>query len=91
MGLKREAAATFSFLLAIPVIGGAILLKLVKLATGSAPPVEAAPLAVGVVVSFVVGVAALRLLLKCLQAGRLEPFGWWCVGLGALVLICHAW
>ncbi|MBI2823581.1 MAG: undecaprenyl-diphosphate phosphatase [Planctomycetia bacterium] len=87
-GLRRDAAATFSFLLAIPAIGGAGVLELKDLITetpSDLPP--AAVLLVGAAVSFVVGYASLRLLLRLLREGILDPFGYWCIALGLGVIV----
>lgn len=103
VGLRREAAATFSFLLAIPVIGGAVLLGLVdllsKLGTGRVPSAGVASvsattgagqlsqLGVGALVSFIVGLGALALLLRWMRVGRLQVLAWWCIVLGPIVVI----
>lgn len=86
VGLRRDDAATFSFLLAIPAISGAVAVALLKLAGGAEISSPADVLAIGAVVSFFVGLVSLRLLLKVLSSGRLHWFGWWCIGLGAVVL-----
>lgn len=94
LGLARPQSATFSFLLAIPaiagagVLGGLHLLKSQKL-TMAAPVATATPpwqLLVGAVISFFVGLAALWWLNHWLQKGRLHLFGWYCIGLGIVVL-----
>ncbi|HUY34139.1 MAG TPA: undecaprenyl-diphosphate phosphatase [Pirellulales bacterium] len=86
VGLKRADAATFSFLLAIPAITGAGVLALVEMFQGRSTASTPGALAVGAVVSFLVGVAALRLFLRWLKAGRLYVFACWCVALGAVLL-----
>lgn len=86
LGLRRDQAATFSFLLAVPAVGGAVSLALLKLALHPHPPAAAGPLALGVVVSFIVGCVALRLLLSWLGKGRLHYFGYWCLAIGGAVL-----
>ncbi len=88
VGLRRDTAATFSFLLAIPAIMGAAVLEARQLAAGSAGGMGAGPLLVGMAVSCLVGVAALRWLLRWLQRGRLHYFAWWCIPVG---LACTAW
>lgn len=85
LGLKRDAAATFSFLLAIPVIGGAVALKLAKLIFGEPLQVAAGPLVLGTILSFVVGVAALLLLFRLLAAGQLRYLAYWCIALGIAI------
>ncbi len=86
IGLSREDAATFSFLLAVPAISGAVLVALIELARGAEISSGTETLALGAAVSFVVGLASLRLLLRVLNSGRLNWFGWWCIALGALVV-----
>lgn len=86
VGLRREDAATFSFLLAIPAISGAVVVALIDLARGAEISSDAPTLTVGAAVSFVVGLASLRLLLKVLNSGRLNWFGWWCIALGGVLL-----
>lgn len=88
VGMRRDAAATFSFLLMLPAVAGACTLELFKLLTTGLP--VATPwthLVAGVVVSFVVGVAALRWLLNWLQLGRLHYFAYWCIPVGLAVVV----
>ncbi|MGE0609822.1 MAG: undecaprenyl-diphosphate phosphatase [Pirellulales bacterium] len=86
-GLRRDAAATFSFLMALPAVGGACLNELIEyFREGSGPAVPWQQLLVGAIVSFLVGVLALKWLLHWLQAGRLHWFGWWCIGIGIAVV-----
>lgn len=82
LGLRREAAATFSFVMAVPVVGGAFLLEASKLLTTSQGGLGSAWLWVAAAVAFVVGLAALTLLLHWLRQGRLRPMGWWCLAIG---------
>jgi undecaprenyl-diphosphatase len=87
LGIRRDAAATFSFLLAVPAIGGACLLEAKDLLVASPGQVNYAPLLAGATVSFLVGLLALWWLLKWLQQGRLHLFAWWCILLGAAVVV----
>ncbi len=88
VSLRRDAAATFSFMLALPAVGGACLNELLKFfRDGGGPSVPWPQLLVGAMVSFLVGVLALRWLLRWLQAGRLHWFGWWCIALGLAVVV----
>jgi undecaprenyl-diphosphatase len=87
-GLRRDAAATFSFLLAIPAISGAGVLGIIKLATkGTDNLPSAGVLILGAVISFAVGLVSLRLLLRLLREGLLDPFAYWCIALGIGVVI----
>jgi len=88
VGVTREAAATFSFMLAIPAIAGAGLLELKDLITDGAADMPApSVLIVGAIVSFFVGWVSLLLLLRLLREGRLAPLAWWCIGFGLAVIV----
>ncbi len=87
-GLSPQSAATFSFLLAIPAIGGAALLEVLKGLRGETTSlIPAAHLAIGAAVSFLVGLAALQILVQVLERGRLRLFAWWCLPVGLAVII----
>jgi undecaprenyl-diphosphatase len=86
LGLSREAAATFSFLLAVPALTGAGVLAAIDLAGDAPTSVSAGPLLAGAFVSFAVGLLAIHWLLRWLYQGRLYLFAWWCIGVGILVL-----
>jgi undecaprenyl-diphosphatase len=88
--LSRSAAATFSFLLAIPALAGAGLYEAVSMLRHEQPlSTTPANLAIGAIVALGVGLAALNLLERTLQHGRLRYFGWYCVGLGLVVIAFH--
>jgi undecaprenyl-diphosphatase len=84
-GLRGESAATFSFLLAIPAICGAVVLELRK-AVISGTTHDAGPLLLGAVVSFFVGLVALAWLNRWLARGRLQWFAYWCIPVGLAVI-----
>ncbi|MCA9122749.1 MAG: undecaprenyl-diphosphate phosphatase [Planctomycetaceae bacterium] len=92
-GLAPTAAATFSFLMAIPVIGGACLLEIVKLAREASKlpaPNETSPLlhlGIGAAVSYTVGLISLWLLVNWLERGRFQYFAAWCIPVGMGVVI----
>ncbi len=86
IGVSRTVAAEFTFFLAIPVMLGASLLKLVKFGfdfTGT----EAAILAAGMVVAFAVSMAVIRFLMGYIRRHDFKVFGWYRIVLGALVLV----
>jgi undecaprenyl-diphosphatase len=89
VGLRRDAAARFSFLLAIPAIFGAGMLQLSDaLATDSHEVLRYAPqLIVGFVVSAVVGVLVIRFLLGYLRRHTLYIFSVYCLIVGISVLL----
>ena len=89
-GVERESAATFSFLLALPAIGGAALLEVLSLLKGinSAVEVFTIPQLVwGVALSAAVSFGALALLMNFVRKGKLSYFAWYLNILGAAVLI----
>ena len=86
-GLRPDAAATFSFLLSLPAVAGACLVEFAKMLKEGQSSTPAGHLIVGTIVSFLVGVFALRWLLAWLKAGRFQDFAWWCIPLGIGVII----
>lgn len=84
-GVSRTVAAEFTFFLAIPVMFGASLLKLIKfgLAFTSA---EVLILVVGCLVSFVVSILAIKFLVGYIKKHDFKAFGWYRIVLGVLVL-----
>lgn len=85
VGTSRTIAAEFTFFLAIPVMFGASLLKLVKFGfafTGT----EAAILLVGMAVAFVVSILAIKFLVSYIKKNDFKVFGWYRIVLGILVL-----
>jgi len=86
-GLTREHAARFSFLIAIPAIGGAAVMELKGFVTGEETFHGSPwPVLLGTVVSFFVGVVALRWLIRIVVADRLHLFAIYCVIVGVLTI-----
>ena len=94
LGLKNEDSVTFSFLLAIPAILGATVLTLKDVVEqmGAETPIEfpVLQLAVGALVSFVVGIVALKWLIQWSKIDRLHWFAWWCYPAGLIALALYA-
>ena len=86
LGASREIAAEFTFFLAIPVMFGASILKLVKFGL-SFTGTELAVLIVGMAVSFGVSVLAIKFLMGYIKKHDFKLFGWYRIGLGILVLL----
>ena len=84
-GTSRTVAAEFTFFLAIPVMFGASLLKLVKFGFAFSST-ELIILIVGVVVSFVVSILAIKFLMGYIKKHDFKIFGWYRIILGILVL-----
>ena len=90
-GLDRRSAGTFAFLLAIPAIGGAGLIEVVKLARqlqhpGVTDSTSALTLVVGGLVAMFVGWLALWWLVRWIRTGRLGLFAWYLIPLGVTVV-----
>ena len=86
MGIKREAAAKFTFFLAIPVMFGASLLKIVKF-KGDVQGNELVLLGIGMVTAFVVSLFVIKGLMNFIKKHGFTCFGWYRIALGVLVLI----
>ncbi len=84
LGLNRETAARFSFLLSIPAVAGAGMLGVRDLAGPGA--ISLVVVAAGTLISAVVGYGALRLLVYIVRRGSLHRFAPYCgvVGIAAL-------
>jgi undecaprenyl-diphosphatase len=87
-GVRSRTAAVFSFLLSIPAIAGALLLKAADVDTSDTAQLRAA--LIGALVAAVVGVACLRILLGVLRRARFHHFAWYCFALGGLALLSTA-
>lgn len=86
IGVSRSVAAEFTFFLAIPVMFGASLMKLVKFGfvfTGA----EIGILAVGMISAFIVSIVVIRFLMGYIKKHDFKVFGWYRIVLGCLVLL----
>lgn len=86
-GLSIQNAATFSFLLALPAIGGASTLEIVDLVRDAELTTPIFNLTIGVSTAFVVGLLSLRWLTRWLEKDRLQHFGYWCLAAGTVVVV----
>lgn len=85
VGTSRTVAAEFTFFLAIPVMFGASLLKLVKFGFAFTPA-EILTLVTGVVVAFFVSIIAIKFLMGYIKKHDFKVFGWYRIALGVVVL-----
>lgn len=96
LGCSRVVSAEFSFFLAIPVMIGASLLKVMKfgmdIAAGEAviSSNEILVLIVGMVVAFIVSLLCIRFLMNFIKRHDFKVFGWYRIALGAVLLIYFA-
>lgn len=86
LGASRTVAAEYTFFLAIPVMFGASLLKIVKFGFDFTSG-ELTILGVGTVVSFVVSILAIKFLMGYIKKHDFKAFGWYRIVLGIIVML----
>lgn len=86
MGVSRTAAAEFTFYLAIPVMAGASLLKLLKFGLHFAPS-EVALLAFGMITAYLVSMFIIRFLMNYIRKHDFTMFGYYRIAVGLIVLV----
>ena len=89
IGVSRTVAAEFTFFLAIPVMFGASLLKIVKFGLGFQAS-ELIILATGCIVAFIVSILIIKFLLGYIRKNDFKIFGWYRIVLGIIVLLYFA-
>ncbi len=90
VGVSREAAAEFSFFLAIPVMLGASLLKCAKafiLDKISITSTELVVLIVGTLTAFLVSLVVVKFLMSFVKRHSFEAFGWYRIAIGVILII----
>lgn len=88
IGISRDVAAEFTFFLAIPVMFGASLLKLVKFGI-TFTSFELIVLVVGMIVAFAVSLWAIKFLVGYIKKHDFKVFGWYRIVLGAILLVYY--
>lgn len=86
IGASRGLAAEYTFFLAVPVMFGASLLKIVKFGfafTGT----QLAVLLLGMAIAFAVSIIAIKFLIGYIKKHDFSAFGWYRIGLGVIVLL----
>lgn len=88
IGVARPAGAEFTFFLAIPVMAGASAIKLLKffMESGGFSGAELGYLLIGSAVAFAVSLLAIKFLMDFVKKHDFKVFGWYRIGLGALVI-----
>lgn len=89
LGTSRVVAAEFSFFLAVPIMFGASLLKMVKYGFAFNGG-QIGILLVGMGIAYIVSVAAIRFLMDFVRKHDFKPFGWYRIALGILVILYFA-
>ncbi len=86
LGVSRTVAAEFTFFLAIPVMFGASLLKIVKFGIALTSQ-ELIILLIGMIVAFFVSILIIQFLMSYIKKHDFKIFGWYRIVLGIIVLI----
>lgn len=85
--LDRQSAFDFAFLLAIPAILGAGLLQFIDLTQSGFSDINYVNFLLGGGAAFLSGLASLKAFNYIIKNARMEWFGWYCMGIGSLVLL----
>lgn len=85
LGLSRTTAAEYTFFLAVPVMFGASLLKIVKFGLVFSAP-ELMVLLIGMTVAFLTSIVVIKFLLGYIRKHDFKVFGWYRIILGIVVL-----
>ena len=86
IGVSRTVAAEFTFFLAIPVMLGASLLKILKFGLVFSAA-EAGILLTGMIVAFLVSIFVIKFLMGYIKKNNFKIFGWYRIILGVVVLV----
>lgn len=89
LGIEREKVARFSFIMSIPAVFGATILKLKDLMDTPPASSEILNLIVGTIVAFVSGYFAIIWLLDIVKKGKLQIFGYYCLVVSILGLLWY--
>lgn len=87
LGVSRSVAAEFTFFLAIPVMFGASLIKVLEFGS-TFSSTELMILCAGMLTAFLVSVVVIRFLMGYIKKHDFKVFGWYRIILGAIVLLC---
>ena len=86
LGMSRKVAAEYTFFLAIPVMAGVSLIKILRFGVAFSA-LEVWYLLLGMVVSFIVSLLAIKFLMGYVRKHDFKVFGWYRIALGILVLL----
>lgn len=90
LGLDREQAFRFSFLLAIPALLGAGVLELVDVwRNGTVHEINVPVYAIGALMALITGLLSLFVFKYVMSKAKLEIFGWYCVIVGTIAVVLN--
>ncbi|MFP4456514.1 MAG: undecaprenyl-diphosphate phosphatase [Clostridia bacterium] len=84
---NRKTAAEWSFIMSLPVIGGAALLKIPDLIDSTS--INFSFLVVGMLTSFIFGIIAIKILLRVIQSEKWKYFSYYCVSIGIILVFLN--
>jgi len=87
-GISRKEAASFSFLMAIPIMGGAVLLKVGDMMSGNFN-ISPGLLILGFFISFISGFFSLKCLFRFLQIRKMKIMGVYCIGMSLISFLMN--
>ncbi len=87
LGISPMKAARFSFLLSVPVIAGATLLKTIDIIREGVALEGMAAILAGTVIAFASGYFAIKFLLQIIEKGRFSVFSFYCLTVGTLGIV----
>jgi undecaprenyl-diphosphatase len=90
LGLDRDSAARFSFLLLIPIVAGATVFKAASAIHEGLPPGVAGPMVVGTVAAAISGYLAIAFLLRLVRTASYAPFVYYRYAAGIAILLIIA-
>jgi undecaprenyl-diphosphatase len=90
LGLDRDSAARFSFLLLIPAVAGATVFKAASAIHDGLPPGVAGPMIVGTIAAAISGYLAIAFLLRLVRTASYAPFVYYRYAAGAAILLIIA-
>jgi undecaprenyl-diphosphatase len=90
LGLDRDSAARFSFLLLIPIVAGATLFKGAEAIAEGLPPGVGGPMVVGTIAAAVSGYLAIAFLLRLVRTASYAPFVYYRYAAGVAILLIIA-
>lgn len=88
-GFERKFAVKYSFIMSIPAILGALLLKLTKLSSETVSASDVGIYFVGMIFAAIVGFVALKLTIAIVQKKNFKYFAFYCLGIGAVSVIAY--
>ena len=88
-GFERKFAVKYSFIMSIPAILGALVLKLAKISDETISGGEVGMYFVGMIIAAIVGFVALKLTISIVQKKNFKYFAFYCIGIGAVSVIAY--